>query len=161
MSQKSIILIIVVFILLVIGMFIFASLKKTELTDLTPPTEVPVGESEDVPYAYIDRIDAKHFYLDGKHSIVGEIEMPTPCDLVDTSVSVAESMPEQVTIDFTVVNTAETCIQVITPYRFRVDFDASAEAVIKARFMGREVILNLLPAGEDETPEDFELFIKG
>jgi len=159
MSQKSIVLVVTIFILLVAGMFIFAKLKSNELASetatTTPPVETPV------PYPDITRIDAKHYFIDGTHTLVGEINMPTACDLVEATATVAESYPEQVTVNFNVINNAEDCAQVITPYRFRVDFVASSEAVISGRFMGRDVILNLIPAAADEKPEDFELFLKG
>ncbi|MCA9362393.1 hypothetical protein KC906_03375, partial [Candidatus Kaiserbacteria bacterium] len=69
--------------------------------------------------------------------------------------------PEQVVVDFSVINNAESCAQVVTAQRFMVDFQASSEASISARFMGRDIDLNLIPAAEGETPEEFELFIKG
>jgi hypothetical protein len=159
MSQKSIILIVTLFVLLVAGMFIFAHLKNAEQVNETA-TSTPTVVVE-VLYPNITRIDAKHYFIDGTHTLVGEIEMPTPCDLVEAKATVAESMPEQVMVDFTVINNAETCIQQVTPYRFRVDFVASNEALIKARFMGRDIQLNLIPAGAGETPEEFELFYKG
>lgn len=159
MSQKSIILAVVLFILLVVGMFIFANFKSTEITSEVATTTPNVEAS--VPYPDITRIDAKHYFIDGKHTLVGEIDMPTPCDLIEATANVAESMPEQVTVNFNVINNAEDCAQVITPYRFRVDFNASSEAIISGRFMGREIILNLIPAAEGENPEDFELFLKG
>src|SRR5690606_21725381 len=95
-------------------------------------------------YAGITHINAKHFYENGVHTLVGEIPMPTPCDLLEADALVAESMPEQVTVDFMVVNNADFCAQVITPQRFKVSSSASEAAVFRATFAGREVTLNLL-----------------
>lgn len=159
MSQRSIILIVTLFVLIVVGMFMFAYLKKAEIKQSPIIAEPPV--SEPVAYPDITRIDATHYYIEGTHTLVGELIMPTPCDLLETSATVMESFPEQVVVDFTVINTAEMCAQVMTPQRFKVDFTASPEAVITARFMGRDVELNLRPAAPGETPDDFELFIKG
>lgn len=160
MNQKSIILIVSLFVLIVAGMFIYAQLKKSELQQVEV---IPTEEQEPVvvPYADITRIDAKHYLIDGVHTLVGEVSMPTPCDLLEAQAVVAESYPEQVTVEFSVINTAETCAQVITPQRFKVDFNASAEASIRATFMGRDIELNLIPAGPGELPEDFEVFLKG
>lgn len=158
MNKKTIVLFVVLFALIVAGMFMYAQLKKNELQlEVTPSVEPQATD----PYAGIVRIDAKHYYNENKHTLVGMIEMPTPCDLVEANAVVAESMPEQVTVDFTVINTAETCAQVLTTQRFRVDFIASEKATINARFMGRPIELNLIPAAQGEVPEDFELFIKG
>lgn len=159
MSQKSIILTVCLFALIIIGMFVYAQLKKNELTEVVVvPSTVPT-----VSDAYVDvtQIDAKHYFIDGTHTVVGEINMPTPCDLLEYDAIVMESFPEQVTLNFSVLNTAESCVQTITPQRFRIEFSASIEATMHAVFMGRDVTLNLIPAAAGETPEEFELFFKG
>lgn len=159
MSQKSIVLIVALFTLIVAGMFVYAYLKKAELTSEPLPDPEPTQETQ--PYPDITRIDATHYFIDGTHTLVGEINMPTPCDLLETEAVVMESFPEQVRVDFTVVNSADMCAQVITPQRFKVSADASADATFSAQFMGRDIELNLRPAPEGESPDDFELFIKG
>lgn len=158
MSNRAVILTIILFVLIVGGMFSFAYLKKQEVVSEQLVTEEPEPE---VKYADISRIDAKHYFADGVHTLVGEIPMPTPCDLLNYQVMVAESYPEQVTVDFTVINNAEFCAEVITPARFKVEFQASEEASISARFMDRSVELNLIPAEPGESPDNFEVFIKG
>lgn len=159
MNQKAIAISIALFIVLVAGMFTFAYLKKSEIVET--PADTTANEEGDVKYASITRITAKHYYIDGVHTLAGEINMPTPCDLLEVESRVMESFPEQVALDFNVVNNAEFCAQQITPQRFKVSAAASPEAVFGAKFMGRDVELNLVPAGEGETPDDFELFIKG
>ncbi len=158
MDKKTIVLIVTLFVLLIAGMFTFAYLKRTEVTPL--PTPVP-EEEVSIPYADITRIDAKHYFDDGTHTFVGEILMPTPCDLIEVEALVMESFPEQVRLDFTVINNAQTCAQVITAQRFMATAQASDQATISATFMGRPVELNLIPALPEESPADFELFIKG
>ncbi len=159
MEHKHIVASLVVLGLIVIGMFVFAYIKKTEIdVAVQNPNTPTVTES---PYANITRIDAKHFFMKGTHTVVGEIPMPTPCDLLNWSTQMRESNPEGVTIDFAVINHSPTCAQVVTAQRFKVSFVASEQATIGATLQGRKVELNLIPAGKDETPEDFELFIKG
>ena len=159
MEHKGIVAGVVVLILIIAGMFIFAYIKKSEIEK--GPQVTPRTEDTASPYSGITRVDAKHFFVNGTHTVAGEIPMPTPCDLLDWDARVAESMPEQVTIDFDVVNHAETCSQVVTQQRFKVTFNASENAVIRATLEGRSIELNLIPALPGETPEDFELFIKG
>jgi hypothetical protein len=159
MKQHGIIAAIVIFALVIVGMFIFAFLKKSELAEL--PTPQPAPAPVVTPYDSITRIDAKHFFIDGTHTIVGEILMPTACDLLNWESVVRESMPEGVTVAFTVLNNSTDCEPKTTPQRFLVTFEASSEARIDATLNGRAVELNLIPAAEGETPEDFELFIKG
>ena len=158
MNQKAIIICIALFILIVAGMFGFAYLKKAEVTTPVPEENLP---QEQVEYASITRITAKHFFIDGVHTLAGEIPMPTPCDLLEAEARVMESFPEQVVVDFSVLNNAEFCAQQVTPARFMVSFTASENASISALFMGRAVEPNLVPPAEGETPDDFQLFIKG
>jgi trimethylamine:corrinoid methyltransferase-like protein len=159
MENKKIMAAVGVLVLIVAGMFIFAYLKKNELEQVVP-TPTPVTETKS-PYDSITRVDAKHFFIAPTHTVAGEMLMPTQCDLLEWSTRIQESMPETVIIDFTVINNSETCAQVVTPQRFKVSFDASKEAAIKATLNGRDIELNLVPAGPNEKPEDFELFIKG
>lgn len=159
MEHKHIIASAVVLALIIAGMFVFAYLKKAEIEK--GEQQAPVAVDENSPYGDITRIDAKHFFIAPTHTIVGEIVMPTPCDLLNWDMRVMESSPEQVIIDFHVVNHADNCAQVATPQRFKVSFDASEKAVIRARLEGRDIDLNLIPAQPGESPEDFELFIKG
>lgn len=160
MHPRAIIIAVIIFGLIILGMFTFAYLKKQEMVESPAPTteEEPTGE---VAYASITRIDAKHFYADGLHTLVGEIPMPTPCELLETDAVVAESMPEQVRVNFNVINNAEACAQVLTMARFKVEVQASEEATFSATFVGRHVELNLIPPLPGETPDDFEIFVKG
>jgi hypothetical protein len=158
MDRRTIVLIVVVFILIIIGMFTFTGLMKKEVEVKTVPDVVVETV---VPYPNITRIDAKHYFSDGLHTFVGEIEMPTPCDLIEVNSIVKESFPEQIQLEFKVINNAEVCAQVITPQRFLVEAKASEGATASAMFMGRSVELNLIPALPGESPADFELFIKG
>ncbi len=158
MEHKSLIAGGITLVLIIAGMFIFAHLKKQEIVDVQQ-TETESVQTD--PYAYITRIDAKHFFINGTHTLVGEILMPTQCDLLNWDAKIQESSPETVLVDFAVINHAETCAQVMTPQRFKLDATASELAKFRARFMGRDVELNLIPASAGETPDDYELFIKG
>ena len=160
MNQKAIVICIALFIVIIAGMFAFAYLKKTEINK-APLDSSPTLNDGEVKYASITRITAKHYFIDGVHTLAGEIPLPTACDLLETEALVMESFPEQIAIHFNVLNNAEFCPEQTTNQRFKVSATASKEATFSASFMGREVILNLVPAQEGETPDDFELFIKG
>ncbi len=156
MSQKSIVLIVILFTLIVVGMFGYAYLKRAEIVSevIVPPVTVD-------PYASITRVDAKHYYIDGVHTLVGEMVFPTPCDLLESEAIIQESYPEQINISFSVINNSEMCAQMMTNQRFKVSASASPEATFTASLNGRALELNLVPAQDGEVPEDFELFIKG
>lgn len=118
--------------------------------------EVKGEETENIP-----DITAKHQFKAGKHIVAGEVNLPTPCYLLDTSAVVAESMPEQVTLKFTATTQGDMCAQVVTTERFRIDFTASEGAVIKATWNGKPAKLNLIPVGPNEDLTNFEIFLKG
>jgi len=158
MNQRALLLAAFAFIAIVALMFGYAYLKKSEI-DTPKEVFVPVPESTtEVPLP----VNAVHFFENGTHILVGEVLMPTPCDLIETDARVAESMPEQVTVAFTVINNANACAQVLTPQRFRVEFAASASAKIAATWNGVSVVLNLRDAEAGETPGTLEdLYFKG
>jgi hypothetical protein len=158
MNRRAVVLAMALFLVLIAGMFIFAFLQQNEGE---PADQTGTDIDTEDRYASIETVTAKHFYEDGVHTLVGEIPMPTPCDLVEADVRVAESMPEQVMVSFEVVNNAEFCAQVITDQRFMVTATTSADATFSATFNGRPVTINLVDPAPGESPEDFELFIKG
>lgn len=146
--------------MVVAGMFTFAYLKRTEQKPPLPDLDGSVdAASTTVPL--VSRVDAKHYIVGGVHTFAGIIDMPSPCHLLEASTKVLESMPEQIVIDFTVINNAESCAQVITPQRFKVSASASPNAVVTATWEGVPIELNLIPAAPGESPDEFELFIKG
>ncbi|MDC1205668.1 hypothetical protein N8083_02360 [Candidatus Pacebacteria bacterium] len=159
MNQKAVVMTIILFVLIIVGMFTFAYLKKTEQQPISP--DVSNKQVQEDRYSNITRIEGVHFFIDGVHTVVGEIPMPTPCDLLESKALIAESYPEQITLDFSVINNAEFCVQQITSARFKIVASASEEATFKAIFQNRVVELNLIEAPDGEVPEDFELFIKG
>ncbi len=160
MQHKHTLIAGIILTVLIAGMFIFAYLKSNEIVNRA---EVPTQNTSATksPYDVITRIDAKHFFIDGIHTLVGEVQMPTPCDLLNWETRIAESYPEQVTIDFTIINNTTNCASVVTTQRFHVVFSASEQATMQALLNGRRVELNLIPSAPGETPESFELFLKG
>lgn len=158
MEKRSIILFVVLFFVIVAGMFVFAYLKRQEMANV-PVSPQPMAEEPTAPL--VTRVDAKHYFDGARHTFAGVVEMPTPCDLLSADALVEESMPETIVINFTVLNNADTCVQMVTPQRFMVSANASAQAKVRATWEGVPIELNLIPAAPGERPEDFELFIKG
>ena len=148
-----IIVAIVIIILIIAGAYYY---NKT--TEPSLPTDTAAG---DVNQPSDQLITARHQYKDGMHIVAGSVNLPTPCHLLTENVRTAESMPEQVTLEFTSTSSAEVCAQTIIPVRFRFDFAASEDAEISATWNGAAVQLNLIPVGPEEDIEDFEVFIKG
>lgn len=161
MNKRAILAAVLLFFLIVVGMFVFAYLKRSELTQVVPGPVVQ-RQTETEKQETSKRIDAKHFFVDGVHTIAGEIAMPTPCDLLQTNAVILGSEPQRAIISFSIVNeSGGQCAQVITQQRFKISFNAGENVAIEALYEGRAAILNLIEAGTDESPDDFELFIKG
>jgi hypothetical protein len=156
MRKRDIMLISALLGAIVLSMFTYTYLVKNTTPEAPTPIETPSVDAYN-----ITRIDAKHFYREGVHTIVGELPMPTPCDLLTYEARVAESYPEQVTYAFDVTNTSDACASVVTTQRFMVAATASEAASLSATFRGNLVELNLVEAAANETLESFELFIKG
>jgi len=160
MTNRTIILSAALFVAVVLGMFTYAYLKQQEIAPLPEQVDESVADA-DAAYAGITRVDAKHFYIDGTHTIVGEILMPTPCNLLESDAVLTDDATTA-SVSFTVVNTTDVCAQVITPARFMASLvSESAELEWKAALMEREIVINLIEALPGETPEDFELYLKG
>ena len=159
MSKKSIYLFLSLFIVIVIGMFAFTAIQKRQLTNLDP---VPTSHNSTTATNYnINRIDGKHYFINGLHTIVGEITMPTPCDLLSTKAEVLESNPPVIKFNFIVVNNSKDCPKIMTAMRFKISATSTNNANLEAYFFEKKVELNLVEAGAGEKPDEFELFIKG
>ena len=149
----------VVIVALLFGVSYYISQSSDELkTGESQIGDIDGDVNVDVPRV---TITAKHQYRNGTHIIAGEIEVPTPCHLLETNVIIKESFPEQVTVQFEVGTQAEICAQVITSARFKVEFKVSENARISGTLNGKPVILNLIEASSEEDLDKFELFIKG
>ncbi len=158
--SKTVIAWIVIIILIIVGVTLYWQFGRSN--DVKSNANVPVSNADKKADAGVPSlITAAHQFKNGKHIIAGEVDLPTPCHILTTDAMVAESMPEQVTIAFkSESKDAEICAQVITPERFKVEFMASKDAVIKATWNGQPAELNLVPVGPNEDLENFELFIK-
>ncbi len=153
-------MLILIFLVIVVGMFAYAFMKQAQIAN--NETVVPEVSEPAVSYPSVERIDAKHYFIDGVHTVVGELALPTPCDLLEADAVVSGGdEPKTITINFNVINNAESCAQMMTVQRFMVSATATSDALFKAHFIDREVPLNLIPAARGETPDEFELFIKG
>lgn len=160
MHTKHIALVVTLLLALVAGMFLFAYFKRAEYQVPTQTSNTPLQQEAAPEFA---TITAKHYYDEntGMHTLVGELPMPTPCDLLTASAIVRDNGANAL-VAFDVVNNSQgACAQVVTAQRFKVEFKAPEGVRIDATYKGKPVTLNLIPAGEGEDPSDFELFIKG
>lgn len=140
MSTKAVVTIIVV-LLAIIALIVW--FKPFGLGGPEEPGQTPGPEEKPT-----QTITANHFYKDGGHTVQGNISLPTPCHELSNSVDVERGNPDQVTINFTVVSTAEICVQVIAERFFTVSFEADEDARIRATLNGAPIALELIAGGE-------------
>lgn len=107
-------------------------------------------------------ITALHQYSKGKHTIAGEVELPTPCHVLNQNVTFKSIDPEIINIDFVTTTKDENlCAQVLTSTRYKIDFVASETASVTATWNGAPAVLNLVPVAAGESLDSFDVFIKG
>jgi len=121
--------------------------------------ESPIPEEEENETVQI--IQTKHQYKNGTHTYVGEINLPTPCDVLNHEVVPAVGSTTSFSIAFTTSNTSDVCAQVITPRAFKVVFKAGESIQVSATLNGAPLRLNIFEVGQEEDLDTFEVFIKG
>lgn len=156
-NKKFIIVALVVLVLIIGGTLGWQYYEKVK----TSSNAGSVNGQNTVSEEPIQTITAKHQFKNGKHIIAGEVNLPTPCHLLVWNVRVEKSLPEQVTTAFNSSSQADTCAQVITSARFKIEFNASENAIIRASWNDKPTTLNLVPVSAGENIENFEVFIKG
>ncbi|PIR38006.1 MAG: hypothetical protein COV34_02875 [Candidatus Zambryskibacteria bacterium CG10_big_fil_rev_8_21_14_0_10_42_12] len=155
MNKATITTIIVIMGLLLLGWLLFWRNGGPEVPVVEENDDTQIEDSGVL-------ITAKHEFSDGTHVVAGEVNLPTPCHILNVNPVVTRGTdPDQVIIEFEVTTQAEACAQVITPTRFKVDFEAEKDAEITATWNGMRADLNLIPVAEGESLDDFEIFIKG
>lgn len=137
-----------VIVLLVIGAGIYFLASRTD-----EPLDDIDNEPIDTPVEGLV-IAAEHTFANGEHRISGVIPLPTPCHSLEVAATIAKSLPEQVWLEFTSTSgTSDVCAQVIDDRDFELSFQASEAAVIRARWNGQVVNLNLNSAAVSPVEE--------
>lgn len=170
MDKKSTIIVAVIIFIGILGLMII-SFKSSVDTDTvsrdqenastTAWENAPAEESGGVLITPKTIVTAKHSYQKGKHIFAGEVPMPTPCHILEQSITASSDKTQ---IFITLASSAkpdQVCAQVITPARFKLSVGAKSDAKVVTTLNGQEIILNLIEAGADENLDNFELYIKG
>lgn len=160
MKKNTIITLLIIIAVVIVGGILLTS------SDTTTPTDNSQATTTDDMGGEENRITAQHQYNEdeGTHIVAGEIDLPTPCHLLEHEVEMTgEGDTQEAIIHFEsrVEDTDEVCAQVITPQRFKVTFEAPEDVEISATHNGEDTTLNLVPVPEGENLEEFEVFMKG
>ncbi len=160
MEQKRNAIIIGVVVIIAFAALAFLYMKKAAINELGTPTWQETPVATDTPVAK-RIVTAKHQFKNGTHIIAGEVEIPTPCHILTSSATASADKTKAFLELHTAQKAGETCAQVISSARFKVELVANKDAVWSATLNREEVILNLIEADPNEDLSKFELFIKG
>jgi hypothetical protein len=136
--------------------FAFIFIQTYRVEKEVTPTETPTGAGIVIPTI----ITAKHAYQNGEHILVGEINLPTPCHLLEHTVTI---LPDEsrATVAFTRSFAGGECPGGEKPARFLVKFKGKPETIIRATVDGKDVPLSLIEALPGENIENTDVFLKG
>jgi hypothetical protein len=157
--KKTISIIIVILLVIVIVMAVKSLLEKEPVTNsdnISPERQEAIEEGDNRPE---DTLNVKRQHIDGTHTFVGTIILPTPCNSYNAEV--VSGNPAEIKITINELGPAETCIAVTDPRDFKVSYQAPFEQEFIITINGTEYNLNLFEVPEDENIDTVELYIKG
>ncbi|KXK26483.1 MAG: hypothetical protein TR69_WS6001000487 [candidate division WS6 bacterium OLB20] len=132
----------------VLALIALAACTPVMVDNEPSPTPVPSEYAEptrppyDVKTTFTDEergISVEFSYGNGRYYYYGTVTTPTPCHKVLVDTRIAESFPEQVTMDVTVEATDAVCAQVIAEQVFSGEIQVSEQASLTLLFEGTEV----------------------
>ncbi len=157
MQKKDIYTLLILVIILIGGSWAF-SIKMGDQDNINLP---PDGSSA----LWGDSLVLQRSFSDGVHTITGEITLPTPCYQFSYDAIVAESFPEQVTLNFKVEppDADVMCIQVVATKEFTIEVSASEQARFSARINGQpiDVEIEKVEVAEETGEQTFDLTATG
>lgn len=111
-----------------------------DMPPYVPPTGTKPAPGEE-PIAAMT-IPATKSYQNGTYTVSGVLSLPTPCHELKTETRILESYPEQVVIEFTVVDSGGICVQVIDERPWTVQVKVSSEATFRAIVNGQAAVFS-------------------
>ena len=159
MNQRAVFLAGTIFVLIVIGLFVFAyfAVQKQKISEVvTPAVERREDRTDPV------RITGLHVFKDGTHSVLGELQVSNTCTLVNAETATGATSPGTTIVLTSIESTGSLCEQKTSSQRFLVSFKGPEDATITATFNGNPAILNLVEGDPSKALKiDDEFFIKG
>lgn len=143
----------IIVVLLALGIYWLVSPSAPDASDTA---QTPATQDE-----YVQMVNVKHQYKNGRHTYVGEIDVPTPCHTLASSYAKDANNTTGYSLVFTSNSTAEMCAQVVTSKPFKLSFDAIKDIVLSATLNGKKLRLNLFEVPANQDLESFNVNIKG
>ena len=144
---------VVVIVLLALGIYWLVTPSTPDAGDTT---QTPVAQDE-----YVQMVNVKHQYKNGRHVYVGEIDLPTPCHSLASSYNKDANNTTGYTLVFTSTSSSEMCAQVVTSKPFKLSFEAVKSILLSATLNGKKLRLNLFEVPDNQDLDSFNVNIKG
>ena len=157
-KNKTVIVIVLILIALVLVGYGFYKSRAPK----TPPAPIENETAEEPQNQYAEIVNAKHQYKDGRHTYVGELNLGTPCDLLEFDVIKDSLNLRSIELNFRSVYEGEDgCIQVVTARPFKVTFEAPQTINLTVTFNGKPTRFNLFEVPANEDLDSFDINVKG
>ncbi|MEI6345963.1 MAG: hypothetical protein WCO79_01905 [bacterium] len=144
---------IVVIVLLGLGIYWLSTPSTPRASDTA---QNPVVQDE-----YVQMVNVKHQYKNGRHTYVGEIDLPTPCHSLVSAYNKDANSTTGYTLVFTSTSTSGMCAQVITSKPFKLSFAAIKNIIVSGTLNGKKLRLNLFEVPDNQNLDSFNVNIKG
>lgn len=149
--NTSLIIIVGCILLAAAGLFgytIYTHSTSPQTATTTPQTEETENGSPEV-------ITAQHQFKNGKHTIVGQLPVPSACHTLTAEPFFIGQGSSTVEIRFKTgtPDASTTCAQVITPRQFQITFDGPPKPSINASVDGTPAQFNLIEVPADQKLE--------
>lgn len=154
-TQRVLVSLVTVLVVFGIVLFGYSAYSKDGRFSFEKYKKEKIQEENNQPVKNVGNLAMAHFYSDGEHTYLGHIETPTPCYNLSSQVFVEQSKPEQVTMSFVTVNTAEACIQIISQQVFTFAFSADEEIVVSAILNNKLLNLKITEVSSLEALQSF------
>lgn len=154
--KNKIIAIITLLVILAACLYAYEFVFKKPLVE--SPTEN--GMQDDL---FMPTVAVKEQSKDGVYTVVGELQLPTPCHTLETSVSPSNSSTYRIDVTTIAPKEGVMCAQVVTPREFRATTTvATGETPNFTLFVdGIEYRLDRFEVPEGMDIDDFQLELKG
>lgn len=148
MQKKDIYTLVILVLILVVGAWLFSGQADEQNNTSLPP--------DDAGTLWGDSLVLERSFSEGVHTITGEITLPTPCYQFSYDAIVAESFPEQVTLNFKVEPPPVDliCIQMVATKEFSVEVSASEQATFSVRVNGQPIDVEVQKVSAKDAAED-------
>lgn len=137
MSYRKVFTSIIVLLAVIIGLSLIAPEDTTRSADTSVASNA---------------IEAIREYDAEVQRVHGVIDLPSPCYDLTSEATVADTSPEQVTLQFNTnkpENREGECIQIVDPRLFTLEFNADRSAQLEATLNGQTVPLNLISTSSE------------